>query len=586
VTQTAFPATVLPEEVQSERHMVITYSAEIEERIERLEAELTRSRAAYNQLSEDYNQLSQEHAFVKHLFEVKANTLTISHKASILATVRYLHEHKSERDEHDFIKLDGWNAASMAGQSYGTLMDNLGTLSREIRIHDGMEVETDVGRVPIFDRLVVRVPTTDRERYPQGYYLETYIKERDITYHPERYRPQTPIEWGGKRKDAGRKKCKKCGAMMKAKDHIRKVQREHICPNCGTHEWDEERRVSDEVLVNAPVEQPEASKNQLDFCSPDSLDDVEIEASKEQLEEVYSVPILPQVETGIVDTCPPAALRSLPIWCCWRYESDEKGRLTKVPYIAEPGRYPQKASSTDPATWRSYEQAQALYERSQRERWKKPFDGIGFMCTGDFTGADLDNCRNKETGEISEEARAIIARLASCTYVTPSDEGVRIIVWGKKPGPRCRWPGIELYDHDRFFTWGNHLPGTPDQIEDRQTELDAWYAELAPPEAPPIRATLPEFPHSCSDDEVLRKARNAPNGAKFRALYDDGSIAGYSSHSEADQALCRMLAYWADGDVSTIDRLFRQSKLYREKWERTDYRERTIRLALQHRRVA
>lgn len=29
-----------------------------------------------------------------------------------------------------------------------------------------------------------------------------------------------------------------------------------------------------------------------------------------------------------------------------------------------------------------------------------------------------------------------------------------------------------------------------------------------------------------------------------------------------------MLAYWADNDVSTIDRLFRQSRHYREKWDR------------------
>ena len=38
--------------------------------------------------------------------------------------------------------------------------------------------------------------------------------------------------------------------------------------------------------------------------------------------------------------------------------------------------------------------------------------------------------------------------------------------------------------------------------------------------------------------------------------------------------------YWGDGDVSTLERLFPQSKLYREKWERADYRERTIKAAL------
>ena len=84
-----------------------------------------------------------------------------------------------------------------------------------------------------------------------------------------------------------------------------------------------------------------------------------------------------------------------------------------------------------------------------------------------------------------------------------------------------------------------------------------------------------------SDDEVLTKARGASNGAKFTALYDEGSTKGYDSHSNADSALCAMLAFYTGGDVETIDRLFRQSKLYREKWEREDYRRSTIEKAVE-----
>jgi hypothetical protein len=40
------------------------------------------------------------------------------------------------------------------------------------------------------------------------------------------------------------------------------------------------------------------------------------------------------------------------------------------------------------------------------------------------------------------------------------------------------------------------------------------------------------------------------------------------------------LVFWTDGDADAVDRLFRQSGLYREKWERDDYRTRTIDLAL------
>jgi hypothetical protein len=43
-----------------------------------------------------------------------------------------------------------------------------------------------------------------------------------------------------------------------------------------------------------------------------------------------------------------------------------------------------------------------------------------------------------------------------------------------------------------------------------------------------------------------------------------------------------LLAFWTGGDYERIDRLFRQSGLYREKWERDDYREQTIHKALEN----
>jgi hypothetical protein len=41
------------------------------------------------------------------------------------------------------------------------------------------------------------------------------------------------------------------------------------------------------------------------------------------------------------------------------------------------------------------------------------------------------------------------------------------------------------------------------------------------------------------------------------------------------------LAWWTDRDRHQTDRLFRQSGLYRKKWERDDYRERTLDKALE-----
>ena len=86
---------------------------------------------------------------------------------------------------------------------------------------------------------------------------------------------------------------------------------------------------------------------------------------------------------------------------------------------------------------------------------------------------------------------------------------------------------------------------------------------------------------SLDDQALIEKAKQAKDGAKFTALWE-GDISGYDSHSEADLALCCLLTFWTGGDRDRIDRLFRQSGLYREdKWgEREDYKDRTINAAL------
>jgi hypothetical protein len=47
-----------------------------------------------------------------------------------------------------------------------------------------------------------------------------------------------------------------------------------------------------------------------------------------------------------------------------------------------------------------------------------------------------------------------------------------------------------------------------------------------------------------------------------------GDTSGYASASEADLALCGMLAFWCGRDIGQMDRLFRKSGLMRDKWNR------------------
>ena len=84
---------------------------------------------------------------------------------------------------------------------------------------------------------------------------------------------------------------------------------------------------------------------------------------------------------------------------------------------------------------------------------------------------------------------------------------------------------------------------------------------------------------SLDDHELLDLARKSENGYRFERLWA-GNLDDYrNDQSAADLALCTMLAFWTQKDEARIDHLFRQSGLYRQKWERDEYRERTIRRA-------
>ena len=84
-----------------------------------------------------------------------------------------------------------------------------------------------------------------------------------------------------------------------------------------------------------------------------------------------------------------------------------------------------------------------------------------------------------------------------------------------------------------------------------------------------------------ADIELIHKAMSAANGAVFSRLWLGDTSAYTGDDSRADLALCSMLAFWTANDEIRVDRLFRQSRLYREKWERQDYRQGTIKKAIE-----
>jgi hypothetical protein len=79
------------------------------------------------------------------------------------------------------------------------------------------------------------------------------------------------------------------------------------------------------------------------------------------------------------------------------------------------------------------------------------------------------------------------------------------------------------------------------------------------------------------DEELLERAMDSKSGAVIEALYDGRDElwgcrdSRYPSQSEADMGLCFYLGFWTGGDPERMDRLFRNSGLYRGKWDRVHF---------------
>ncbi|MEX0655313.1 MAG: hypothetical protein WD151_14415 [Phycisphaeraceae bacterium] len=272
----------------------------------------------------------------------------------------------------------------------------------------------------------------------------------------------------------------------------------------------------------------------------------------------------------------PEALRQRRQWVAWRYVLRD-GQPTKVPINVRTGR---EADCTDPSTWSTFaEVVHALGEGST-------FAGIGFVFAPDdpFCGIDLDDCLHGD-GTLVDNARQIVDTFNSYTEVSPSGQGVKIFIEGtKSPWAKCRSKQIEgfketeVYDQKRFFTITGHpLPGTPEQISNRQHELNdlcrrLWPQRESPAQSPPS-STNGEHP---DDDTLLERMFASKKGDVLRQLWGGDTSGHDEDDSGADLALCNHLAFWTGRDRGQMDRLFRRSGLYREKWERDDYRTWTL----------
>ena len=250
-------------------------------------------------------------------------------------------------------------------------------------------------------------------------------------------------------------------------------------------------------------------------------------------------------------------------WVNWRLIPDKDGgKDKKMPYDPITGKC---AASNNPVTWTDYATAADALERYG-------YTGLGFMFSKDdnLVGVDIDHCYDPATKFFNDTAKSIIARQQTYMEFSPSGTGIHLFFKGTIPGTgnKNTKTGVEMYEHTRYFTMtGNKLDGATDTIAGDAGTLQWIHETYIRTTKKKKRKPKKNILVQLSDDELLELAKNAENGESFTKLWDGDWQDNYASQSEADMALCCQLAFWSGKDKEQIDRLFRESGLFREKWD-------------------
>lgn len=273
-------------------------------------------------------------------------------------------------------------------------------------------------------------------------------------------------------------------------------------------------------------------------------------------------------------------LMDMKIWMLWRWGKDKNGNPTKVPFAISGG-----SSGTNKEwshTWGTYKDALAAKEKFHAA-------GIGFKIPENYFFLDIDD------RELSDPlVQTLLARFDSYTEYSVSGTGIHIYgkcdfnklptIYDKEKNIKLdsqfyqnnRKIGLELYVGgitNRFAAFTGNI------IEDKPLR-ECTAALLTTLDKNMRKAKKIKYSKKRDGDRVIFdivcNLRKQKNGEKFKRLYDEGDISDYGSQSEADAALCALIAFRTGPNFGDIDEIFRSSALYREKWEREDYREATI----------
>lgn len=291
-----------------------------------------------------------------------------------------------------------------------------------------------------------------------------------------------------------------------------------------------------------------------------------------------------------------AGLASIPQFFVWRLTWDaEERKYLKAPCRNAKEPWPMDASL--PENWLTYAQAEALCQSLRTiDAQEGRAYALGFYLTEGcgYWFLDFDHCivNGAYQGVINEW----FPQFPGCFFETSSSgDGAHIIGRGVVPAhaKKNKATGTELYTEKRGICFGlsGVAHGSADCGSPAIASIASLYFEPRPEgEAGGYLVPRADWAGPTDDAELIRRALASKStaaafGAKatFADLWECreevlAKFYGPGPGNERDMALAAHLAFWTGCDAPRMERLMRQSKLHRPKWDehRTYLRELTI----------
>ncbi|RIK26714.1 MAG: hypothetical protein DCC55_39810 [Chloroflexi bacterium] len=243
----------------------------------------------------------------------------------------------------------------------------------------------------------------------------------------------------------------------------------------------------------------------------------------------------------------------------WRYKDVGRKKPAKLPVNP---RTLGGAGVEWPNTWAGIHTAVDAY---QRHSW---LAGIGFVLTpaDPFAMLDLDGCIID--GRLSPLAAEVVGTLRTYTEVSPSGQGLRLLVScaGALPTNR-KTDTLELYGAGRYCTltgdpWGELLPIA--QVQNLDAIMGKWLD--APGERPTVFCHGARQEPPADDAELWQRICAANQLASQLYRGDLSGVHGKSKDGGPDVSravilLLNCLAIWTGGDAGRMARMIRQTRL-------------------------